>query len=66
MGTSWVKLTATREGIAVRRLRAWICLTAVLGACGGGTLTPSEYAEQAERLVAEMTAQFVSLDAEWE
>ncbi|MGB5534128.1 MAG: hypothetical protein WBN71_13585, partial [Acidimicrobiia bacterium] len=66
MARSWAKLIGTRERMAVRRARAWICLTVALGACGGGTLTPSEYAEQAERLVAEMTAQFVSLDAEWE
>jgi len=50
----------------VRRVWAWTFLTVVLAACGGGTLTPSEYAEQAERLVAEMTSQFASLDAEWE
>jgi len=50
----------------VRRMWAWICVIVVLAACGGGTLTPSEYAEQAERLVAEMTSQFASLDAEWE
>jgi hypothetical protein len=66
MARSWAKLIGTRERMAVRRARAWICLTVALGACGGGTLTPSEYAEQAERLVAEMEAQFASLDAEWE
>lgn len=63
---SWAKLTVSREGIAVRRPLVWIYLAVVLGACGGGTLTPAEYAEQAESLVAEMTAQFASLDAEWE
>ena len=47
-------------------MRAWICLTVALGACSGGTLTPSEYAEQAEGLVAEMEAQFASIDSAWE
>lgn len=60
------KLAAIPEGIAVRRMRAWICLTVALGACGGGTLTPSEYAEQAESLVAEMEAQFATIDSAWE
>ena len=63
---SLAKLVATLEGNGVRRLRAWICLTVALAACSSGTLTPSEYAEQAESLVAEMASQFASLDAEWE
>jgi hypothetical protein len=37
----------------------------ILVACGGGSLTVSEYAAQAEGLVAEMEARFASLDAEW-
>ena len=63
---NWAKLAAMFEGIAVRRMRAWICLTVVLGACSGGTLAPSEYAGQAEGLVAEMEAQFASIDSVWE
>lgn len=39
---------------------------AVLVACGGGTLTVSEYAAEAEKLVARMQAQFAVLDDEWE
>jgi hypothetical protein len=63
---NWAKLATILEGMAVRRMRVWICLTVALGACGGGTLTPSEYAEQAEDLVAEMEAQFASIDSAWE
>ena len=43
-----------------------VCLGLILSACGGSTLTASEYAEQAEILVAEMEAQFASLDTNWE
>lgn len=43
-----------------------ICLAFVLVACGGGSLTVSEYAAGAEELVAVMQAQFDSLDTEWE
>jgi hypothetical protein len=39
---------------------------AILGACGGGTLTVPEYAAQAEELVGRMEAQFVELDSAWE
>jgi hypothetical protein len=35
----------------------------VLAACGGGTLTLSEYGEQGERLVAEVSQQVDALDA---
>jgi hypothetical protein len=38
----------------------------VLAACGGGSLTVSEYAEAAERLVGEMEERFSSIDAAWE
>ena len=61
-----MKLAAILGGIDLRRMRAWICLTVALGACSGGTLAPSEYAEQAEGLVAEMEAQFASIDSAWE
>lgn len=50
----------------MRRLGTWICLTMLLTACGGKTLTVPEYAVEVEQLVAEMEAQFVSLDADWE
>ncbi len=48
--------------------RAWVCswLAVILVACGGGSLTVSEYAAQAEELVAVLEARFESLDAEWE
>lgn len=35
-------------------------------ACGGGTLTLTEYAAEAEMLVGRMVAQFAELDAAWE
>ncbi len=41
-------------------------LALILLACGGGNLTLSEYAAQAEDLVAEMESRFESLDREWE
>ena len=37
-----------------------------LAACGASTLTVSEYAAEAEALVARMTAEFAELDAAWE
>jgi hypothetical protein len=50
----------------VRRLCTGICLAAALAACGGGSLTISEYAAEAESLVAEMEGNFAGLDAAWE
>jgi hypothetical protein len=41
-------------------------MCAVLVACGGGTLTVSEYAGEAEILVARMVARFTELDSTWE
>lgn len=41
-------------------------LAVVLVACSSESLTLTEYAEQAEELVAEMEARFGELDAEWE
>jgi hypothetical protein len=41
-------------------------LALILMACGGGSLSLSEYAAQAENLVAVMEAEFESLDTEWE
>jgi hypothetical protein len=50
----------------VRRLCVGICLAAALAACGGGPLTLSEYASEAESLVAGMEGDFARLDNEWE
>lgn len=50
----------------MRRLTVGICLIVALAACGGGNLSVSEYAAEAERLVAEMEGGFTRLDAEWE
>ena len=41
-------------------------LLVALAACGGGSLTVSEYATAAEALVAEMTTGFARVDSEWE
>lgn len=43
-----------------------ICLAVILTACGGGPMTLSEYATQAETLVMTMRSDFATLDAEWE
>ena len=40
-------------------------MVALLAACGSDSLTVSEYAAQAEDLVAEMESQFVALDQDW-
>jgi len=50
----------------VRREIAGVLCVVVLTACGGGSLTLSEYAAEAEDLVEVMTAEFGALDAEWE
>ena len=51
----------------MRPLTAWVVVIAVAAsACGEGTPTVSEYAAEAERLVAEMTQGFVAADAAWE
>lgn len=49
-----------------RRAVHCIALALLAAACGGGALTVSEYAAEAEVLVAEMTQEFASLDAAWE
>jgi hypothetical protein len=41
-------------------------VVAALAACGGGPLTLSEYAGEAERLVERMVVQFDALDESWE
>lgn len=45
---------------------AGVLCVVVLAACGGGSLTLSEYAAEAEDLVEVMAAEFGALDAEWE
>lgn len=45
---------------------AGLLCVVVLAACGGGSLTLSEYAAEAEDLVAVMVADFDALDTEWE
>jgi hypothetical protein len=50
----------------VRHAWAGTWLAVILVACGGGSLTVSEYAAQAEELVAVLEARFESLDTEWE
>ena len=42
------------------------CLALILMACGGGSLSLTEYAGEVEKLVAVMEADFESLDTEWE
>jgi hypothetical protein len=43
-----------------------VCFATILTACGGSTLSVSEYAAEVEQLVAEMETDFASLDADWE
>lgn len=43
-----------------------VSLAVALVACGGGSLTVSEYAAEAESLVATMGQDFASLDRQWE
>lgn len=43
-----------------------VCLVLFVAGCGGGALTVSEYAEEAEALVAVMELDFAALDSEWE
>jgi len=50
----------------LRRLWAGACLVVVVAACGGGSLTLSEYAEQAEKLVTVGRERIDALDAERE
>lgn len=51
------------------RTDAWLTvgfLAITLGACGGGSLTASEYAETIEESVSAMEARFVEADTAWE
>lgn len=43
-----------------------MCLALAVAACGGGTLTLTEYATEVEALVAEMESSFDSIDSRWE
>ena len=48
------------------RLLIGISVALSVAACGGGSLTLTEYAAEVEQLVAEMENGFASADAEWE
>ena len=50
----------------VRHFWATTCLAIVLAACGGGSLTLSEYAAESEELVTTAITGIQALDAEWE
>ena len=52
----------------MRILHLWIGIAVALSVagCGGGGLTLSEYAAEVEHLVAQMEADFASIDADWE
>ncbi len=49
----------------IRLICAGICVAAIVAACSSGSLTVGEYAAEVEELVAEMAAQFTSIDEEW-
>lgn len=49
----------------MRLIIAGALLATTAAACGGDTLTVTEYAAEIEDLVAEMGARFNSIDAEW-
>jgi hypothetical protein len=55
-----------RGGILARISTVALSLALVLAACGGGTLTLSEYGEQGEQLVIEVSQRVDALDAELE
>lgn len=55
-----------RGGILARASTVALSLVLVLVACGGGTLTLSEYGEQGEQLVIEVSQRVDGLDAELE
>jgi hypothetical protein len=58
MVTSW--------RISSRRVWVGVCLLFAAAACGGGTLSLSEYAEEGEKLVIVVSERIDTLDAEWE
>ena len=53
-----------RGGILARISTVALFLALALAACGGGTLTLSEYGEQGEQLVVEVSQRVDALDAE--
>ena len=55
-----------RGGSLARTSTVALSLALVLAACGGGTLTLSEYGEQGEQLVIEVSQRVDALDAELE
>ena len=55
-----------RGGILARTSTVALSLALVLVACGGGTLTLSEYGEQGEQLVIDVSQRVDALDAELE
>ena len=55
-----------RGGILARISTVALSLALALAACGGGTLTLSEYGEQGEQLVIEVSQRVDALDAELE
>ena len=50
----------------LRRVWACACLILLAAACGGGSLTLSEYATQGGAVVTVMEEQIATLDAEWD
>lgn len=55
-------------GWRIPGFRVWVgaCLLLAAAACGGGTLTLSEYADEGEKLVIVVSERINTLDAEWE
>lgn len=58
MGVNW--------RMRLRRIWAVVGLALVAAACGGGSLSLSEYNEQGMAVVTEMEQRIYSLDAEWD
>jgi len=54
--------------VAMRTCTMWVVggLAVWLAACGGGTMTASEYAKSVEQSVEAMEAEFAAADANWE
>jgi hypothetical protein len=50
----------------MRRIWAGACLVLVVAACGGGSLSLSEYAAQGQAVVTVMEERVDALDAEWD
>jgi len=52
--------------MCLRGVRAGAWLALIVTACGGGSLTLSEYSEQGMAVVAVMEERIATLDAEWD